>query len=129
MEYALEKGLRQADSVILIGTDCPMLTSEDLDHALNQLQRQKGEGVDVVLGPAEDGGYVLIGMKRSHPSLFNNIEWSSERVLTTTRQRIEELGWNRHEMRAFWDLDRPEDWSRYQHIVEKERKQTAPALK
>ncbi|RLA31853.1 MAG: glycosyltransferase, partial [Gammaproteobacteria bacterium] len=65
-----------------------------------------------VLGPAEDGGYVLIGVRRLSPVLFEGVDWGSDRVLRQTRARLTALGWRWHELRMLWDVDRPEDLMR-----------------
>jgi len=65
-----------------MGCDCPSLTSQDLEEALTALQ----QGDDVVLAPAEDGGYVLIGMIQTHPELFTNMPWGTPYVLEQTRK-------------------------------------------
>lgn len=67
------------DKVVIIGTDCFELSEGMINTAFERLN-----GDDVVLGPAKDGGYYLLGVKQFHPSLFENIEWSSEKVLTQT---------------------------------------------
>ena len=67
------------DDVIIIGTDCPGLDLNLLENAFLQL-----DNVDVVIGPAEDGGYYLLGMKKHYAKLFENINWSSSSVLQTT---------------------------------------------
>lgn len=90
--------------VILIGTDCPAMTSDYLKAALQSLERQ-----DAVLGPASDGGYVLLGLQRGHTSLFDEIPWGSDRVAAMTRERLEGLGWRWSELEVLPDLDRPED--------------------
>ena len=67
------------DKVIIVGTDCFELTERLINNAFERLN-----GDDVILGPAKDGGYYLLGVKQFHPSLFENIEWSSEKVLKQT---------------------------------------------
>ena len=67
------------DNVIIIGTDCPGLDLNLLENAFLQL-----DNVDVVIGPAEDGGYYLLGMKKHYAKLFENINWSSSSVLQAT---------------------------------------------
>ena len=111
MLRAAEQGLREAGSVLLIGTDCPALSPIHLRQALLWLE----SGKDAVIGPAEDGGYVLLGLKRTHPQLFRGIEWGSDRVLSDTRERLSTLGWRWEELETLWDLDRPEDLKRYQN--------------
>lgn len=103
MYRALAKASRPA---ILIGTDCPMLTAADLRRALRWLQG----GCDVVLAPAEDGGYALIGARRLSPAMFEGIEWGGERVYDETRTRLSGYRWRA--LRRVWDVDRAEDLDR-----------------
>ena len=65
-----------------------------------------------MLGPAEDGGYVLIGLKRAVPEIFAEIPWGTAGVAEITRGRMRALGWDWAELPALWDLDRPEDLAR-----------------
>ena len=62
--------------------------------------------------PAEDGGYVLIGLRRAAPTLFQAVPWGGERVLTVTRERAAAAGMRLAELPALPDLDRPEDLAR-----------------
>ncbi len=70
------------------------------------------EGGDAVIGPAEDGGYALIGLSRLVPELFDGVDWGGPGVMRVTRSRIERLGWRYSELPVLWDVDRPEDLSR-----------------
>ncbi len=97
-------GLASSDGVILIGNDCPALDVNYLGHACNALRDHP-----VVLGPAEDGGYVLLGLRRSDNLLFSDMPWGTDRVLAMTRERLQQLAWSHHELQALWDVDRPED--------------------
>jgi len=103
MYRALAKARRPA---ILIGTDCPLLTPADLRRALRWLEG----GCDVVLAPAEDGGYALIGARRVSPAMFQGIEWGGERVYDETRKRLTGYRWRA--LRRVWDVDRPADLER-----------------
>ena len=71
-----------------------------------------GQGNEVVIGPAEDGGYVLIGLKQPCPGLFQGIEWGSERVLSQTLQRLAQLKLPYALLEPLWDVDRPQDLQR-----------------
>ncbi len=64
---------------------------------------------DAVFIPAEDGGYVLVGLRRPQPRLFEGIDWGSERVMAQTRERLSELGLRWVELPTLWDVDRPGD--------------------
>lgn len=109
MHFAFDQQLPQYDQVLLIGCDCPVLTKHDLRTAVGNLRN----GANVVLGPAEDGGYYLIGLRAACRDLFENIEWGGSSVLGTTRAIIDVLGLRCVELAERWDLDRPGDLSRY----------------
>ncbi len=109
MQRAAQSALEQARSVLLIGGDCPELGERHLRQALAWLSA----GEDAVVGPAEDGGYVLLGLKRTDDLLFSAIPWGTEEVLGLTRQRLRVLGWRWRELETLWDLDRPSDLKRW----------------
>jgi len=109
MEHAARQTLDKTESVVLIGGDCPVLNPCHLEQTLVWL----ASGEDVVLGPAEDGGYVLLGLNRAAPMLFSDIEWGGSDVLAETRARLQDLGWSWRELETLWDLDRPRDLHRY----------------
>ena len=93
-----------ANRVVVIGTDCPSLTSSDLRTAFVQLGTH-----DIVLGPAQDGGYYLIGLKAECASLFTDIDWSTSLVFEQTLHKTRELGLRVHQLRMLPDVDYPED--------------------
>jgi rSAM/selenodomain-associated transferase 1 len=95
-------------SAVLIGSDCPALTSRHIALAFRALQN----GHDAVLAPAEDGGYVLLGIARADVRLFEDIMWGTDRVLELTRARLRRLGWRWLELETLWDVDRIADWHR-----------------
>ena len=97
-----------AERVVVIGADCPYVTADDIQMAWDRLR-----SCDVVLGPAEDGGYWLIGLRESRPELFEGIPWSSERVLAETLARAKALGLTTHLLRTLSDVDTREDWERF----------------
>src|SRR5664279_4715992 len=94
---------------IVIGTDCPAFTPEHLRAAAHAMR-----DADVVLIPAEDGGYVLIGARGAHPQLFSGIAWGTPTVLTETRARIAALGLKSIELPALWDIDTEADLARFE---------------
>lgn len=108
MLHAFSAALQSAEGALVIGTDWPMLESGLLATTLQRLQ----QGDDAVLGPAEDGGYVLLGLRRVDPHVFANIDWGGAQVLTQTRARLRELKWRCSELPVSWDLDRPADFER-----------------
>lgn len=99
--------LSRAERVVLIGADCPALEVSHLVTAFEALNTQ-----DAVLGPAEDGGYVLLGLRKTDTSLFKSIPWGSAEVAELTRLRLRALRWRWLELLTLWDLDRPEDLPR-----------------
>jgi hypothetical protein len=108
MANAFEATLAEYEYALIVGSDCPAITEQYLEQALWALD----QGADVVLGPAEDGGYVLIGMRCFYPELFDGIEWGSGRVLTQTRDRLKQMNCKWIELAQLWDVDRPEDLDR-----------------
>jgi rSAM/selenodomain-associated transferase 1 len=104
MLHAASDALGRSGSVVLVGTDCPPLDAGYLERGLRALA-----GREAVLGPAEDGGYVLLGMRRAAAELFTDIPWGGDLVAALTRQRMADLGWDWAELPLLWDVDRPED--------------------
>ncbi len=104
-------GLADSDAVVLIGNDCPALDGQYLDAACAALHEQP-----VVLGPAEDGGYVLLGLRRVDPALFHAMPWGTDRVLALTRDRLQQLDWSHRILPTLWDVDRPEDLPRLEAL-------------
>ena len=97
---------------LVIGTDCPALTPADLRTAADVLRA----GCDVVVYPAEDGGYVLIGMRAPEPDLFADMRWSMPDVMAETRRRLAQLGHRWQEPVTLWDLDQPADLARLRAV-------------
>jgi rSAM/selenodomain-associated transferase 2/rSAM/selenodomain-associated transferase 1 len=100
------------ERVLVIGTDCPGLSADLMAQAFDQLQNQ-----DLVLGPALDGGYYLIGLNRLVPELFTNIAWSTDVVLQQTIKIAREQHLSVAYLPALSDVDRPEDlpvWEQFQ---------------
>lgn len=113
MACAFRMALEDYRYALLIGCDCPSLTPDDLESALSALS----QGCDCVLGPAEDGGYVLIGANRLYQPLFDDMPWGSPLVLAATRERIRQLRLRLHELPLQWDIDTPEDLARYRSHI------------
>jgi uncharacterized protein len=108
MHRALARALRHHRGAIVIGSDCPELRPADLARAARLL----AGGYDVVLSPAEDGGYVLIGARRVSPRLFRGVAWGGPEVYATTVRSLDCLGYRWRALRRLWDVDRPEDLER-----------------
>jgi rSAM/selenodomain-associated transferase 1 len=105
MAHALNESLSYSESVVVIGTDCPFMASDYLEEAFISL----AESSPVVVGPALDGGYVLIGLRQFSTRLFEGIPWGSDQVLARTLQQISDLGWPCSVLAGLADIDRPED--------------------
>lgn len=108
MYRSFAQALKRHHAAVLIGTDCPALTPRDLRRAARHL----ASGWDVVLAPAEDGGYALIGARRIAPQLFRGIAWGTGEVYGATLQKLKAAGYRFRTLRTLWDVDRPEDLER-----------------
>ncbi len=106
--------VRGATSVIVIGSDCPALPVGYLDEAAQALASK----TDLVLGPAHDGGYYLIGLNRVAASLFENIPWGTENVLAATLKAASRLDWRVLQLPPLADIDRPEDLIFWRQVAE-----------
>ena len=93
---------------LVIGSDCPVLEPKHLRGAADALR----DGFDAAVIPAEDGGYVLIGLRRPQPALFADMRWGTETVMAETRRRAAELGLAVRELAPLWDVDVPDDLER-----------------
>jgi uncharacterized protein len=111
MHHATVRALRRHRAVIVVGTDCPVLRPRDLQRAARLLCAR-----DVVLMPAEDGGYALIGLRRARAEVFRAIEWGGDQVYRETLRRIASAGLAWKALRTVWDVDRPEDLERLRSL-------------
>ena len=109
MHHAFCSALSSAEHALLIGCDCASFMQHDIFNALSALR----DNHDVVLAPAQDGGYVLIGLNQPQPEIFDGINWGTNNVLETTRNRISELRLDCFELPEQWDVDIPEDLEKY----------------
>lgn len=107
MLRAFDAALKHIGRVIIIGADCPALTAKHIHTAASALAN-----ADVVLMPAEDGGYVLIGATKTNPEMFDNIQWGAASVLAEQRRNLHACGLTFIETDTLWDVDRPEDLPR-----------------
>lgn len=97
-----------AGPLLLIGTDCPPLAA----HHLREAARALLAGDDAVFVPAEDGGYVLVGLRQPQPALFEAMTWSTPSVMRDTRARASAAALALRELQTLWDLDVPADLDR-----------------
>lgn len=97
----------EAQPTLIIGTDCPALTPDHLALAAAMLSHY-----EAVLIPAEDGGYVLIGLRKPQPRLFSDMPWGTATVMDETRRCLKSLSLSWRELPALWDVDTPDDLAR-----------------
>ena len=96
-------------SLCLIDSDSPTVPTRAFTEAVDFLAQDQDS---VVLGPSDDGGYYLIGLKKLHRSLFESIDWSTERVLEQTREAARKINVNVHLLPAWYDVDDRQTLSR-----------------
>jgi rSAM/selenodomain-associated transferase 1 len=108
MSAAMQTMLGRYNKVIIIGTDAPALDINTIDAVVKQLGHS-----DIVLVPAEDGGYVLLAASRHQQGLLVDVPWGTKSVLASTVRNIERLGLSYSLLGECWDVDRPEDLERY----------------
>lgn len=104
MYNVLNSALENYSKAILVGTDCPFLTTDEVCQAIQSL-----DSSDMVFSPAQDGGYVLVGAKRLLNGAFDNITWGSEHVMSQTREQLNRLGIQWYELPKQVDIDDESD--------------------
>lgn len=105
MQAAFEECFNEGyEKLLIIGSDCYELTSDIIEEAFAQLQH-----VDIVAGPAQDGGYYLLGMKKPNPTIFNLTTWSNSEVLQSTLAKCEAAGLSYYLLPTLNDVDEAED--------------------
>ena len=108
MLAAFDDLLKRYKRAVIIGSDCIKLTAEIIQQAIGSLNDN-----EVVIGPSEDGGYYLLGMRNFYAGLFNNINWSTGTVFTETTSVIEEMHLSYKTLQVLPDIDTEEDWIKY----------------
>ena len=103
VERQLDEGAR---AVVLIGADSPTLPVEFVERAFADLER-----ADVVLGPAADGGYYLVGCGPARPPLFDAVAWGGASVLADTVAALADPRWRLAVLPPWYDVDTPDDWT------------------
>lgn len=91
---------RDYENAVIIGTDVPDLTAAVIKEAFDAL-----DGNDIVVGPADDGGYYLLGMKKPYKELFTGIEWSTSEVLSKTLAKAKGIGLTTNKLKMLYDID------------------------
>lgn len=105
----------QVERVIFIGSDSPTLSPDILLHALELLEKQ-----DAVIGPAQDGGYYLIGARGFWPEIFRDISWGTEHAFRQTLDNLQRAGRRVAKLPEGYDVDRLEDLERLTHDIHRE---------
>lgn len=117
MLSAMRRLLIENGAAILIGTDCVELKTVHLERAVEGLDA----GSDVAIGPAEDGGYYLIGSRRPFPTLFESMTWSTDTVMEETLRRAERARLRVMQLPALGDIDTAADLDRHPWLIEMSR--------
>ncbi len=123
MQNALKRYLVQNGKVVIIGADIPGLPLGYIREAFNQLDEH-----EVVLGPAADGGYYLVGSKLIPPEIFTEIAWGTDKVYEQTCARLNHSGYKYSNISPWFDVDRPQDLSRLKQLLE-QNPQILPATR
>ncbi len=108
MAFAMKSGLENYKKVILIGTDCPILSCRHILQVEEQLVKNQFN-----LIAAEDGGYVLIASMSYHPAVFSGINWGTSQVMKQTLEAAAKIGWGVKVHGCLWDIDNAEDYARF----------------
>lgn len=97
---------------LIVGSDCAVMNKDYLNEAANRLR----QGARILFGPAEDGGYVLVGQSRVVPAAFERVTWGSEHVMQQTREALTAAGIEWEELATLWDIDTVADLRRWRKI-------------
>ena len=114
MEAAFQQALETHQKAVIVGSDCPELSPEIIEQAFAKL-----EDCDAVFGPANDGGYYLLGLKTVIPTVFREMVWSTESVLSETLARLDAAGKSYALLPELSDVDHAEDWERYLSVTQR----------
>ena len=115
---AFQQGFQAGmERIVVIGSDCPGIKPQQMIQAFNHLQQD-----DLVLGPAEDGGYYLIGLRQAQPALFQNIAWSTADVFQQTNAIAQQLRLSIAYLDRLSDVDRPEDLPVWEEVCSTDAK-------
>ncbi len=114
LERIFRRGLAEADVVLAIGADSPGLPERILVEARDALAT-----TDAVLGPTEDGGFYLVGLKRCPQGLFDDLPWSQATTFAVTRARFEGHGLGVRALEPWFDVDRLADLERLRRAIER----------
>jgi rSAM/selenodomain-associated transferase 1 len=104
---------KEYNKVLIIGSDCYQISTQIIEDAFQSLDEK-----DMVIGPAEDGGYYLLGMKSFHPKFFTDKRWSTENVMLDTLLDIKNMGLSYHLLPTLSDVDYEEDLGDLKKLIE-----------
>lgn len=107
MKNAMHWGLKRAEKVIVVGSDCPLINQSHLKIVNEKLNTNSH-----VFIPAEDGGYVLIACTKVVSDIYQGVSWGTEKVMQQTREKLALAEQETHYCESLWDVDRPEDYQR-----------------
>jgi rSAM/selenodomain-associated transferase 1 len=108
MTHALGDALQGADNAMVIGSDCPSVDAAYIEQA-----RQALDQADVVFGPSDDGGYVLIGARITRPGMLDGVAWGTAKALEQSIAAVRRAGLSVATLEPRWDVDEPADWDRF----------------
>ncbi len=108
MANAAARILARDGACLIVGVDCPGIDAAYVSNAARVLRT-----TDLVLAPAEDGGYGLIGLRQPAPELFHGVAWGRQTVLKETLDRASLLGLEAQILDTVWDVDDAADWARF----------------
>ncbi len=112
MANALAWGLTQAKKLCIVGSDCPVLSHNDLTQVLSALDESEN-----VFIAAEDGGYVLVGASKLDAMVFKDVPWGSEQVMEVTLKRVAQAQVKTKVLGPLWDVDRFADYQRLLQVI------------
>ena len=105
MYNAINHELKFSDKVIIIGSDCVNINAELIEYAFSLIETKQ----DLLLCPANDGGYVLLGLSKINPRLFHDVNWGTPSALKETKNNAEKLGYQIKTLSSMIDVDQIED--------------------
>lgn len=112
MHNAISQELKYCQKVILIGSDCIEFSRQYIEHAFKLLKNKD----DIVITPTDDGGYCLIGMTQNNNSIFQNIDWGTDRVFSQTQHLTKKKLKNLHALSKMYDIDKVSDINTLNHL-------------
>ncbi len=113
MKHAFTIALAKYEQVLIIGSDCPEISHKDIERGFFELEEH-----DVVIGPARDGGYYLLGMSALQLFLFDDMPWSEENLLEESIIRVQDRGLQYALLKTKSDIDYKEDWEEFKHLLD-----------